>query len=160
MREAAHLQAAQPDLVEQRSDPLFLFLAVGDSVHLQRLTDDVAGRHTRVQRGKRILEDNLHLASVRPQRGLTQPSDVLTVEPDRARSRLDQPQDRPRHGRLAAAAFADEPQGFPLVDRKADTVDRIDVSGGTAKQAFLYRKVLLKPGDIEHRRTVSARLRW
>jgi hypothetical protein len=89
---------------------------VGDPVHLQRFADDVAGRHARVQRGERILEDDLHLSPMRPQRRLTQASDVLSVEPDRALGRLDQPQHRTRHGRLAAAAFADQPQGFPLID--------------------------------------------
>src|SRR5271166_4594612 len=59
-------------------------------------------------------------------------------------------------GRHAAAAFADQPQGFPLIDRKADSVDRIDVSSGAAKQTFLYRKMLLKPGDLDHRGTVSS----
>src|SRR5215469_2724702 len=95
---------------------------------------------------------------MRPHRRFAQSSNVCTVELDRAGGRLDQAQYRPCNSRLAAAAFADQPQGFPLVDRKAHSVNRIDVSGGTAKQAFLDREMLLEPGDLDDRSAVSARL--
>ena len=49
VRKAAHLQPTQPDLVEEGGDALLLVPAVGDAVDLQRLADDIAGRHARVQ---------------------------------------------------------------------------------------------------------------
>src|SRR5215469_10567173 len=47
MRITAHLMAAQSDLVKERSDPLLLLLATGDTVNLQRFADNVPSRHAR-----------------------------------------------------------------------------------------------------------------
>ena len=131
-------------------------LPCGDAVHLQRLADDVARRHARVQRRERVLEDDLHLPPVGPQRGFAQPGDVLAVELDRAAGRLDQAQHGARHGRLAAAALADQAQGLAFADRKADAVDRIDMPGGAPQQPLLDREMLFQVVDLEHRRAVVA----
>src|SRR5262249_59855042 len=97
---------------------------------------------------------------MRPQRSLTQPCDVLAVELNCAGRGVDQPQDRPRHCRLAAAAFADQPESFPLFDRKTYPIDRIDIPSGTPKQPLLDREMLLEPGDLDHWHTVTASLPW
>src|SRR5205814_1465705 len=55
VRIVAHLVRPQPDLFEQRGDALAVAAAGGEAVHAQRLADDIAGGHTRVQRGKRVL---------------------------------------------------------------------------------------------------------
>ena len=76
---------------------------VGD----QRLGDDVADGHARVERGERVLEDDLHRAPVPPQRLAAEPREIV-AEPDHAaRGRLDQAQDRAAERRLAAAGLAD-----------------------------------------------------
>src|ERR1700751_3576460 len=106
-RKPANPNPPQPDLVEQRRDALVFVLAVGDAVDLQRLADDIARRHARVQGRERVLKDVLHLPAMGPQRRLAQPRDVVTVEPDCAAGRFDQPQHSARYGRLTAAAFAD-----------------------------------------------------
>ena len=91
VRKGVHLAAPQADLIEQAGDEPLLFLATRDVVHLQRLADDVAGRHARIERGKRVLKDDLHLAAIGPHVVLAEPGHVMPVKPDRAGGRLDQP---------------------------------------------------------------------
>ena len=62
----------RPDLVEQVRDALLFFPAVGNAVDQQRLADDVAGRHARIERGKRVLKDDLHLPAMRPHSGFAE----------------------------------------------------------------------------------------
>ena len=53
----------------------------------------------------------------------------LRLELDAAAGRLDQPQHGARHGRFAAAAFADQAERLAVAEREADAVDRIDGAG-------------------------------
>jgi hypothetical protein len=55
---------------------------------------------------------------------------------------LDQPDQQPCHGGLAAARLADHAQGFALGDRQRQIVDRAHHLGSTAKQAAHDREVL------------------
>ena len=65
VREAVAVLGAEPDRAQQLRDPL---LPVGpvDAVDPQRLGDDLAHGHARVQRRVRVLEDDLDLAAHRP----------------------------------------------------------------------------------------------
>ena len=108
VRIIVHLRLAQADALEQCGDALLHLAAARGAVHAHRLGDDVAGRHARIERGERVLEDDLHLPAVGPQLGLAQMRDVAAVDPDAAAGRLDQPQDRAADRRLAAAGFADQ----------------------------------------------------
>src|SRR5207237_1889930 len=130
VRKALYLAAAQPDLVEDLGRQPLLFLATGNIVYLQRLADDIASGHARVQGRERVLEDDLHLPAVGPQLGLAEPRHVIAVELDRAGGRLDQAQHGACHRRLAAAAFADQPQRLALADPEGDVVDRINLADG------------------------------
>ena len=53
------------------------FLAVGDAVDEERLADDVARRHPRVEGRERVLKDDLHLAAIGPHIGLAEPGHVM-----------------------------------------------------------------------------------
>ena len=81
---------------------------------VQRLAHDAADRHAGIERGIGILEDHLHapphLTQIRT-RGFGQ---FHTLEPHTARGGTVQLQDGAPGGRLAAARFADQAQGFPL----------------------------------------------
>src|SRR5262249_43342577 len=70
---------------------------------------------------------------------------------DLARRRLDSAQDAARGGGLAAAALADQAEGFPLVDVEVDTVHRPHVTHRTLPDALLDREELLQPGHPEER---------
>jgi len=79
-------------------------------VDAERLADDIASLHARIEGSERVLEDDLHRTSMRPQFGFAEIRNVLAVEPDAAAGRLDQPQHAARHRRFAAAGFADKPE--------------------------------------------------
>ena len=61
VREVGHLRGPQADAVEQRRHLRGALALVGHAVDQQRLADDVARGHARVERRERILEDDLHL---------------------------------------------------------------------------------------------------
>ena len=52
--------ALKPDDVQQLLHPLLPLRAVGQAVNEQRLADDVADGHPRIERRIRVLENNLH----------------------------------------------------------------------------------------------------
>ena len=69
VRVAVAQLGAQPDLVEHLRDaPRRRSAPWRHPVQPQRLGDDLADRHPRVQRGVRVLEDDVHVAPQRPQR--------------------------------------------------------------------------------------------
>ena len=65
-RKALHRVGAQADLLEQRGDALLALLPADVGIVFQRLADDAAGRHARVERRIRILEHHLHAPAPRP----------------------------------------------------------------------------------------------
>src|SRR5262249_10121375 len=96
------------------------------------------------------LEDDLHVAAVRSQRTAAEIGDVVTVEPDAAAARLDQPQHHAREGRLATAAFAHPSPRLAWVDRKRDTVAGMGMAFAPTQQATPHREALLQVEDLEH----------
>ncbi|MCY1295760.1 hypothetical protein D9M70_451170 [compost metagenome] len=79
----------------------------------------------RIERGERVLEDHLHVASQRAELALGQPGDVLTVEQQRATIDIRQAQQAFADGRLARARFADDAQRFATAHREADAIHRM-----------------------------------
>ena len=86
--------------------------------------------HHRVERVHRALRDVGDLAQARlahllvAQRGQVDAADDHLAALDPAR-RLDHAHHRQRHGALARAGFADQPQLFPGIQGEADTVQRV-----------------------------------
>ena len=85
-------------------------LVLGDEVVLTHgLTDDLADRHTRGERGERVLEDDLHLRAQGAQFLVGEVIDLLSVEEHlTAGLGVIQAQDRAARGRLAAAGLTDK----------------------------------------------------
>ena len=66
MRVALHLVGRQADALEQRGDALACAPSLrADAVDEQRLGDEVADAHARIERGVGVLEDHLHVAAHR-----------------------------------------------------------------------------------------------
>src|SRR5216684_2896126 len=126
---AVHLRLAQPDALEQFGDLACQLGADREPVYPQRLRHDGAGPHARIERGKRVLENDLHLPPMGAKLRLVQMRDVVAVQPDAAGGRIDQPQDGASDGRLAASRLADETKRLALRDREADAVARKDMAG-------------------------------
>ena len=106
----------------------------------------------RVQRGVRVLEDHLHVATDAAQLVLLEVRDVAPLELDRAAGGLVEAGHETRRRRLAAAGLADEAEGLALVDREADAVDGLDRRADHPQALDLAeREVSLEVGDLEQR---------
>ena len=113
-------------------------------MNFQRFTNDTPYRHTRVQRGIGVLEDNLHLATQRSHRTLVQRGDVLPLKRNCAIRRFDEPQDRTSGGRFATATFPNEAEGFPFGQGEVDIIDSIDIPDRFGEHTSLDREMLLQ----------------
>ncbi len=102
--------------------------ALRDPVDPQRVPDRLLDRHGRVQRGVRILEDDLHLAPDAAQLALGHARDLAAVEEHALRRSPDEAEQRPPERRLAAAGLADEPEHLALVEVERHVVDRLHVA--------------------------------
>ena len=67
VREAAERRTRQLHQVEQFQHPFTPFRRIADPVDQERLGNDVAHRHARIERGVRVLEDHLHVPPYGPQ---------------------------------------------------------------------------------------------
>jgi len=144
----------EADLAEQFGDAGLAGLAGGDVVDREGLADDLPGGLPGVQRGERVLEDDLDVLAEPFQSFAAGLGDVLAVEPDGARGRLVEPRERPSEGRLATAGLADDPERFALVEREVHAVDGVDeplVAEQPVDEPLLDREVLLQPLGLEER---------
>src|SRR5207253_10074628 len=115
---------AEPDRAQQLVDPSTTALAI-EPVHAQRLSDDLAHGHPRVEGRVRILEDDLHLPPNVAHLAACELRDVLPVEDDPAVCGLHELDDRPAERRLPAAGLADEPERLAGLDRQMDALDGV-----------------------------------
>src|SRR5262245_34967419 len=92
---------------------------------LQRLRNDCAHRHARVEGGRRILEDDLHPTTRGSERPPPSTDELLTIEPDRTPVGVQQTKHETRHGRLAAPRLSYQPERASSLDREAHVVDRV-----------------------------------
>jgi hypothetical protein len=93
------------------------------------------------------LEDDLHLAPQRAQRGGVHRSDVPPLEPDFSRGGLYESKNRASCRRLPAAGFADDAQRFPTRDVEGDIVDGLHGTYLPREHPFLDRKRLFEVPD-------------
>src|SRR5947199_2231158 len=150
VRVPTQVVSRQADGVEELDDALFPQLPRrGELVDHEGLADDRPDRHSRIQRRVRVLEDDLHLLAERAQRALVQRGDVLALEGDLARGRLDQSQDRAAGGGLAAARLAHEPQRLARHDVERHVVDGVDPRHLAREETAADREVLLEVLDLE-----------
>ncbi len=94
----------------------------------ERFADDVANGHARVQRGQRVLKDDLQLATHLPQLSLIELVQAPAHETHLAARRRHELQDRPCQRGLAAARLADDPECLSGRERQVDPVDRLELT--------------------------------
>src|SRR5262249_28117134 len=116
VREPAGHVRLEPDHLEQLADAKPAFTLVTDVVDLERLGDDRADGQPRVQARVGILKDDLHVAPHPAEVAGLRGGEVPTLEPDRARRRLVQLQDRPANGGLARAGLAHQPERLTPIE--------------------------------------------
>src|SRR6185436_18459074 len=113
------------------------------------LADLIADGEHRVQRRHRLLEDHRDpVAADRAHLGLGQGEQVPAAVADLARGdaarRRDQPHDRERGHALAAAGFADDPEGAAPRDLERDAVDGAD-------RPLIGAELRHQPAELEQR---------
>ena len=96
VREPVRMLGREADGAQQLVDALLALVAAVAAVDAQRLADDVAHGHARVQRRVRVLEDDLHLAPHVAHLAAVERRDVAAVEEDLPARRLDELDDRAR----------------------------------------------------------------
>ena len=118
--EALRERRRQSDLSEQRADAVEQLGPPREALDAQGLSDLVADAHPRVQRGLRILEDDLELAAPAPKLRSAQRQPVLAGEVDAARVGLQEPGDDPAGRRLSAPRLPHQTERLAGGDAKAD----------------------------------------
>jgi hypothetical protein len=129
VREAAKVTPLHPDKLEEFGGAVRHLPrreAQRRAVDLHRLADDVAHRHARVERGHRVLEDDLDARAHSLQRPGRERMDVLALEQDAPCRRPLQREDKPRQRRLARARLAHDAEAFAPLHREAHPVERAD----------------------------------
>ena len=91
MREPVGVIRGETDQFQQLPDDRPMI--TGHIVHLQRLGDGGPDRHPWIEGGVRVLKHDLHLGAKLTHLFPTQRRDLLAAEPDRARGRLQKPED-------------------------------------------------------------------
>ena len=131
-------------------DPEFHRFPVKTLAEYERLFDDGADPHPRIQRRIGILKHDLHVAPRLAQARPRELQDVLAAKRDVARRRFDQPQDAAPGRRLAAAGFADEAEGLAFLDRERHVVDGAD-DGAVPQPSAAAAEFLDEMADLEER---------
>ena len=107
-----------------------LVLVAVDLLHQQRGRDGLADRHTGVQRGKGVLENDLHIPAHVLHLRLVKGQHVLALEVHMAGCGLVQAEDGAAHGGFSAAGLAHHAQGLARGEGEADVVHRVEHAVG------------------------------
>jgi hypothetical protein len=108
----------------------------------QTLLNNFKNSHSRIQGGKRVLKDHLHISSESPEPRTLQPRDILALELNDAGRRFVKSQQCPSDGRFPAAALPYETECFSGRDRKRNSIDRPHLPTDSPQDAATHRKVL------------------
>ncbi len=123
MRIAIRVGRQQADDAHEIRDALALLPAGGEIVQPDGFADDVTYIHARVERGIRILEDDLQVPPQLAQLALIELQDRASLIAHIACSRLDQAQQKAAQGGLAAARLTHNGEGLAATDAERHAVD-------------------------------------
>ena len=151
MRIAVEIFMRQADLGHHLQNGLFALGLRADFKHIQRRADQLLDRHSRIERRIRVLEDNLHLASIIAHFLRAQRAQVNAGENHLARVRLMQAQNGSAQRRFAAAGFADHAKRFAAPNFKADVIHRANGFRFAFQKFLLRREVLFQMLDAKQR---------
>ena len=138
----------EADLGEEGGDAEAAIGGGADFVDVERFADDVADGHARVEGFCGVLEDHLEVAG---EGAGAEAGDVAGVEEDGASGGGIEAGDGFAEGGFAAAAFADEAEGFAGMDLEGDPVDGAAGTDGAAEDSAPDWEVDTQVGDGEER---------
>ena len=145
VRVAARKTRLEADQLQQFLDPRAVPRPRHQVMQLERLAQDLADGHPRIERGVGILKDDLRLAAEAAELLGIHRQQIAAFEADAAGVGLDQPQHQPAHRRLAAAGLADQRQRLAGLDNKTHAVDGVDMGGRPPEYRALRHET---PGQI------------
>ena len=116
---------------------------------IQGLADDVSHFEPGIERTVGVLENHLELAARRPESATVQLSNILVLENDAPRGRLEEPDHGPAQGGFTATAFAHQPNRFAWSDREANPIDRAHESSAAGERPRVDWKMNLQSFDFE-----------
>jgi hypothetical protein len=136
VRRPVETSERQPDPIEEPPHPALGVGAVArDAMKDERFDEDSPDRMARVERGRRVLEYDLHAPPERPHLRLGQLRDVPPVEDDAADIDVDEPHERAAERCLARARLADDADGFAPADPQINAMQDFDPAHALAVQA-------------------------
>src|SRR6266478_2985508 len=113
--------------------------------------DDLLDAHARVERGIGVLKDGLDRLAVMPPFGGVEPLQIAPLEANGAAGRHFEPEHELCRRRLAAAGFADDPEGSSALDRERDPVDRAHDAALAAEDPAPGAEMLAEARRFENR---------
>src|SRR6185369_8756971 len=146
VRVTVHVIRIKPDASQQCGHAIAAFTLRALMMNYERLANDVADLHARIQRGVRILKNDLHLAPGLAQFFFVERENVSTFEVDVTRSRFNQTQQAAPDCRLAATRFTNETQRLTSKDLKRHAIDRAHYVGRS-----FNRKVFDQTSNFDQR---------
>jgi len=102
-------------------------------VQPQRLGENLADSHARIERGIGILENELRIPSQRRELTLFENCDISAVEAYSPARRINQPQHQPAERCLTASGLANERERRAGIERKAHRINCGDGCGRTSE---------------------------
>ena len=103
----------------------------------KRLADDCTNSHPRIQRRVGILKNDLHPAPQPSKRFAIQRQQILTIEVNLSRCRLNQPEQRSSNRSLATAGLANQSKRLTLSDGKGYAIHRAHLLPTRCRKVFL-----------------------
>src|SRR5690606_14788439 len=100
--------------------------AFGKPMQADGFGNDAANRHARIERGERVLEDDLHFAAKAAHLGGRERRDIIALIVDRPVAWLDQAQQQACERRLAASGLPHDRKCLAGPHRDGNVIDRID----------------------------------
>ncbi len=129
-------------------------------VNAQRLADDRAHRTARVQRGVRILKDDLHVAPERSQLAPRPAGDVLPVVDDLPAGGLDQASDEARESRLPAAGLTHQSERLSSLHFERDIIHRVHLPELVTEDDTAREREVLGQAAYDNQVVGATRLAW
>src|SRR5258708_24761899 len=151
MRVARRILGSQADFLKQLANTSVRRGAFRDVMDGESFANDRPDAHARVERRKGVLKDDLHATSQLAHARAVEREDVVAIERDGARRRLDETQNGATGRGLAASGFADEGERLRCPDVEGNTVDRAYVTGHSTEHAAFDGEVPRQIANGEQR---------
>ncbi|MNV39439.1 hypothetical protein D3C71_1310200 [compost metagenome] len=140
---------AQANSLQNLNNSILFLLSGRNLVDIHNLANRLGNSKARVQRGVRILKDDLHFAPQRLHFFLRIVQNVLSSIDHLPLRRLHQSQHHSSGCGFAAAALSHQAECLPFMDREADSVNRFDCSNRFGQDAMLNWKMFLQILDLQ-----------